>query len=214
MIAKYAIAGVAGTALLASAALIAPVAAQSPSIAPVGSPIAPIGSPGTGGDQPHPARIHRGTCADLGDVVAPLRDITVPKAIAGSASGAVEMSVSRIDLTIPQMLRNPHALNAHLSEAQIGTSIACGEVVGRRNDRNLVIELQEQNASGYRGAAFLQADGDRTIVFTVLFDPAAISGGIGSPVASPAPASLAPLESLPPVVTPPTSPLPSASTTP
>lgn len=182
---KHARTMVASTALLATALLAPGAAAQSPSAAPVGSPGA---SPAAGATDAHPAHIHSGTCTELGDVVAPLRDIAPAR---GGQTGAltsvagVEVSVSRVDLTIPQMLRNDHAINAHLSADQLDVYIACGEITGRRNDRNLVVPLQEQNASGYRGVAFLQEDGNRTIVFTVLFDTSSDSGMGVDPMASP-----------------------------
>lgn len=215
---KHARSLAAGTALLASALLVPGVAAQSPapSMAPLPSPAASLGT-GMDTHASHPAHIHTGTCTELGDVVGPLRDIAP---LQGAATGSlaslpgVEVSVSRVNLTIPQMLRDPHAINAHLSADQVDVYIACGEITGRRNDRNLVIPLAEQNASGYRGVAFLQDDGNRTVVFTVLFDATGTSDGTTGPMASPpvgpeaSPSlgipteSLAPLPSLAPVDSP------------
>ncbi|MFN8620205.1 MAG: hypothetical protein U0869_05600 [Chloroflexota bacterium] len=202
---KRALTGAAGTALLASAFLLPSTAAQSPSAAPS---MAPMGSPAAGASDAHPAHIHDGTCAAVGDVVAPLRDISIngPGGGGVTTGAGVEFSITRVDLTIPQMLKSPHVINAHLSADQIDTYIACGAIEGKKNDRNLVVELQEQNASGYRGIAFLQEDGDKTIVFTVLFDPAE---GTGSPVGGPS-TSFAPLPSVAASL----APLPSASTAP
>jgi hypothetical protein len=198
---------VAGTALLASALLVPGVAAQSPapSVAPVGSPDA---SPATATGEVHPAHIHAGSCPTPGDIVAPLRDVTAPR---GGQTGSltsiegVEVSVTRVNPQIPQMLRDPHAINVHLSADDLDTYIACGDITGRRNDRNLVIPLAEQNGSGHRGVAFLQDDGNRTVVFTVLFS--GDGTGVIDPLASPpigtepSPSLDVPTESLAPLPT-------------
>jgi hypothetical protein len=204
---KRALSGAVGSALLASAFLFPGATAQSPSAGPS---LAPAASPGAGGtSDAHPAHIHDGTCAAVGDVVAPLRDISTrgPGGGGVTTSAGVEFSVTRVDMTIPQILKSPHVINAHLSADQINTYIACGAITGKKNDRNLVVELQEQNGSGFHGIAFLQEDGNKTVVFAVLFNPAeATSSGIGNPSSSPA-ASFAPLPSVAPSL----APLPSAA---
>jgi hypothetical protein len=69
----------------------------------------------TGG---HPAHIHSGTCAELGDVVYPLTDL--------DASGA---SVTTIDVPLAELLASgPYAINIHLSADEIGTYVACGDI--------------------------------------------------------------------------------------
>ena len=195
----------AGTALLASALLVPGVAAQSPapSVDPIASPAA---SPSTSTGAVHPAHIHAGSCPTPGDVVAPLRDLTAPRgAQIGSITsiGGVEVSVTRVDLQIPQMLRDPHAINVHLSADALDTYIACGDITGRRNDRNLVVPLAELNGSGHQGVAFLQDDGNRTVVFTVLFasgEPEP-TGPLASPPigTEPSPSLGVPSESLAPL---------------
>lgn len=69
----------------------------------------------TGG---HPAHIHTGTCAELGDVVYPLTDV--------DASGA---SVTIIEVPLADLLATgPYAINVHLSADEIGTYVACGDI--------------------------------------------------------------------------------------
>lgn len=69
----------------------------------------------TGG---HPAHIHAGTCADLGDIVYPLTDV--------DASGA---SVTVIETSLADLLASgPYAINVHLSADAIGTYVACGDI--------------------------------------------------------------------------------------
>jgi hypothetical protein len=69
----------------------------------------------TGG---HPAHIHTGTCAELGDVVYPLTDV--------DASGA---SVTIIEVPLADLLATgPYAINVHLSADEVGTYVACGDI--------------------------------------------------------------------------------------
>ena len=113
--------GAAGAAILSTAILVPAAFAQSPSAVPApASPAAslgsePVASPAAAGGAVHPAHIHTGTCAELGGVVAPLRDLAPiePGAAGGTTvtlGGAVEVSVTRVEVPIPQMLRDPHAM--------------------------------------------------------------------------------------------------------
>lgn len=130
----------------------------------------------------HPAHIHQGTCAELGDVVLPLNNVGVigatdpaidgtPGADASptdteSASG-VATSFTLVDAPLDGIVEGGHAINVHESEANIDNSIACGEIGGTiapspasDEARQLVIALRELNGSGYSGVAILQeADG-------------------------------------------------------
>lgn len=130
----------------------------------------------------HPAHIHQGTCAELGDVVFPLTDVDTidstgtasdgtPGADAsptatGSATG-VETSFTLVDASLDDLFDSGHAINVHESEANIGTYIACGDIGGTitpnpasGEGRQIVIALRELNTSGYSGVAVLrEADG-------------------------------------------------------
>lgn len=69
----------------------------------------------TGG---HPAHVHSGTCAALGDVVYPLTDV--------DASGS---SVTIIDAPLADLsTAGPYAVNIHLSADEIGSYVACGDI--------------------------------------------------------------------------------------
>ncbi len=69
-----------------------------------------------GSGAPHPAHIHAGTCADLGDIVYPLEPVTE-----GTSSTTVDVSAL-------ELLEGEFAVNVHESEEEVGTYIACGEV--------------------------------------------------------------------------------------
>jgi uncharacterized cupredoxin-like copper-binding protein len=125
-----------------------------------------------GGDatMPRPAHIHSGDCVNLGDVVQPLTNLT---AATGRAEGQrnraipAESSFTTVPMMLDQILASDHAINVHLSAAQIGTYIACGEIGGARDANGaLTIGLRELNNSGYTGIAYLipTADGTGTNV--------------------------------------------------
>jgi len=172
-------------ALLFTVALTGAVSAQSPAASPGES--APAGDVSK---VPHPAHIHNGTCANLGDVVAPLNDVTMIE-----GSDWVSASTTDVDLSIEDMLKSPHAIMAHASADQIGVYIACADLTGDPSSKRLVVALDDQNESGFYGVAFLQKTDGKTQVELSLtapeggFVPAAPEGSAG---ASMAPMSMAP----------------------
>jgi plastocyanin len=118
-------------------------------------------------DVPHPAHIHSGTCDNLGDIVAPLSDVT--ELTAGESFGvptAVLVKESDTDVALPlgDILAAPHAINVHESAEAIQNYIACGDIGGRVIDGDLVIGLRELNDSGHHGVAVLEGDDDGTDV--------------------------------------------------
>jgi plastocyanin len=122
-------------------------------------------------DAPHPAHIHSGTCDNLGDIVAPLSDVT--ELTAGEDFGAptavlVKESETEVALPLGDILSAPHAINIHESADAIQNYIACGDIGGRVIDGDLVIGLLELNDSGHRGIAVLEGDDDQTEVTVYL----------------------------------------------
>jgi plastocyanin len=134
----------------------------------------------------HPAHIHSGSCADLGDVVYPLTDITPIEGDTdrtGAASAIpVEGSTTVVDTPLQDLVDGDFAINVHLSADEIGTYIACGDIGGAvttdegEQDPELIIGLGELNDSGYSGIAWLGADGDQTRVAVYLVEPASAGG--------------------------------------
>src|SRR5215213_1593685 len=134
----------------------------------------------------HPAHIHSGTCAELGDVVVPLTDVT-PIGDESNRTGAtsaipVESSLSVVDMPLQEIIDGGHAINIHLSADEIDTYIACGDIGGvvatdeGETENELIIGLGELNDSGYSGIAWLGADGDQTRVAIHLAEPASAGG--------------------------------------
>src|SRR5262249_12589684 len=150
------------------------VAAQSPAASPGASP---NGSPPAGdvSKVPHPAHIHTGTCANLGDIVAPLNDVTMIQGSDWCSASETEAARSSED-----MLKSPHAIMAHASAEQIGVYIACADLTGDPSSKQLTVALDDQNESGFYGVAFLEKTDGKTQVDLSLTAP---EGGFVPPAA-------------------------------
>jgi plastocyanin len=164
--------GVVVVAVIASLVLPALVYGQS------ASPEVPAASPALPGRElPHPAHIHKGTCEELGEIVAPLTDVT-PIAPRGPAPN-VGASLTTVDLSLADILAAPHALMTHESAERIGNFIACADLERRTDREHIVVALAEVNDSGYVGAAFVhRLGGGQADVYLTLVGPE-------RPVASP-----------------------------
>jgi plastocyanin len=154
-------------------------------------------------DAPHPAHIHSGTCDNLGDIVAPLSDVT--EKTAGESFGAatallVKESESDVPLPLGDILSAPHAINIHESAEAIQNYIACGDIGGRVIDGDLVIGLRELNGSGHHGVAVLEGNDDGTGVTVYLSEEGTgaeaeqDAATDAAPAATDAPATAAPAE--------------------
>jgi hypothetical protein len=122
---------------------------------------------------PRPAHIHTGNCDEVGEVVAPLTDLTGASGgdRVGQARRAIpaQSSFTSVPLPLDAMLGDDHVVNVHLSADKIDTYIACGEIGGSLTpEGTLNIGLRELNDSGYTGIAYLSpgADGASTDVST------------------------------------------------
>ena len=130
----------------------------------------------------HPAHIHAGTCAELGDVVAPLTDIAHIGGNVESTGAAsaipVKGSVTVVDMPLQEIVDGGHAINVHESAEAIDAYIACGDIGGAvttdegEDENELIIGLGELNDSGHTGIAWLGAEGDQTRVAVYLVEPA------------------------------------------
>jgi hypothetical protein len=67
---------------------------------------------------PQPAHVHTGTCSNLGGVAYPLTSVV------GGASTTVIKGV-----TIDQLLAGKFAINVHKSTSDLGTYVACADIV-------------------------------------------------------------------------------------
>jgi hypothetical protein len=142
----------------------------------------------------HPAHIHTGTCATLGEVVFPLNNVSVVYDITASPvaspvqatpapASSVLSSTTIVETTLDDLLGAEHAINVHQSEAEIQTSIACGAVSGTPSDGMLVVALDELNDSGASGQATLIDNGDGTITVDIALTHSAMATPVASPAA-------------------------------
>src|SRR5215204_3474625 len=140
----------------------------------------------------HPAHIHSGSCAELGDVVYPLTEITEVGGDAertGAASAIpVKSSSTVVDTPLQDLVDGDFAINVHESAEEIDTYIACGDIGGAvttdegETENELIIGLGELNGSGHTGIAWLGAEGDKTRVAVHLVESAS-TGGAGTEAA-------------------------------
>lgn len=143
------------------------------------------------GDAPdinHPAHIHSGTCDDLDpNPAAPLQDIVPyandPDSDEGSNSpqGVLTAPImlhseTDVEMSLDDLLAEPHAINVHESMEQIENYVACGDIGGilvTDNDGTMAIGISPLNDSGIYGIAFLHRDDDNTRVDIWLAQPRA-----------------------------------------
>ena len=159
-------------------------------------------SPSAGAETPHPAHIHSGSCAALGDVVYPLTDVAAPGAMstpmAGMASPVPTMasgagvsaspsaededvvaeSTTTVHAALADLSAGGFAINVHESMDQIQNYIACGDITGTPANNVLQIPLNELNSSGYYGTAELTDNGDGTTTVVVKLEK---TGGMATP---------------------------------
>lgn len=73
---------------------------------------------GASGD--HPIHLHSGTCAELGDIVVGLT------AVDAEGSSVTDVDVPLATIQDPEI--GPHSINIHLSDEEISTYVACGDI--------------------------------------------------------------------------------------
>lgn len=113
--------------------------------------------------QGRPIHIHNGTCDQLGDIAYPLNPVETAEGTTEGNTNAtgVETSVTTVDVALDDLLAQDYAINAHLSDEQIGTYIACGEIGAvRLTDGAIAIGLRQQEGSGFAGIAYLAPAAD------------------------------------------------------
>lgn len=107
---------------------------------------------------PRPSHIHVGGCDELGEVVQPLTNLTVPTGeLLGSGNAVIaEAAFTNIPQPLSAFLEEDHALKVHLSREQIQVYLACGDIGGTVDaDGALIVGMKEIDDSGYAGIAYL-----------------------------------------------------------
>jgi len=134
------------------------------------------------GQLPRPAHIHVNDCANIGDIAAPLNDLTAPtgQQVGIRRAFQAESSFTNVPMTLDQILASDHSLNVHMSADQMNVYIACGDLGGVLSPEGaLVIGLAEQNNSGYTGIAYLSPGADGASTDVSVFIAPVVGGGRG-----------------------------------
>jgi hypothetical protein len=137
----------------------------------------------------HPARIHEGSCQELGPVAFRLNGVggsvdvdnapvATPVAVNTDSAYQVMVSETTIDGTIEDLLGVDHAVMIYESDEAMD-AIACGNVGGALNGETLVTGLAEAGVPGHIGFALFRPEGDQTDVLVILghgLAPISVSG--------------------------------------
>ena len=141
----------------------------------------------------HPARIHEGSCQELGPVAFRLNGVggsvdvdnapvATPVAVNADSAFQVMVSETTIDGTIEDLLAGEHAVMIYESDEEMD-AIACGNVGGALNGETLVTGLAEEGVPGHIGFALFRPEGDQTDVLVILghgLAPVSASGGMAA----------------------------------
>ena len=126
----------------------------------------------------HPARIHEGSCQELGPVAFRLNGVggsvdvdnapvATPTAVNSDSAYQVMVSETTIDGTIEDLLAADHAVMVYESDEAMD-AVACGNVGGALNGETLVTGLAEAGVPGHIGFVLFRPEGDQTDVLVIL----------------------------------------------
>ena len=136
---------------------------------------APAAAHGADGN---PARIHAGSCEELGPVAFPLTGVgasidledaplATPPAVNADQSTTVAVSETTIETPLEAILGAEHAVMIYASDEDM-SGIACGNVGGAMVDDRLVTGLTAFGQPGIAGFALFEPDGEQTVVTILL----------------------------------------------
>jgi hypothetical protein len=140
----------------------------------------------------HPARIHEGTCEDLGRVAFRLNGVgasvdldnaPLPETAEVNPDKAYQVMVSETTIagTLDDLLASDHAVMVYKSDEEMD-SISCGNLGGAMVGDTLITGLAEAGIPGHLGFATFTSDGGQTVVEIMLghaMAPVSASGGAG-----------------------------------
>jgi hypothetical protein len=126
----------------------------------------------------HPARIHEGSCQELGPVAFRLNGlggsvdvdnapVATPMAVNSDSAYQVMVSETTIDGTIEDLLGVDHAVMIYESDEAMD-AMACGNFGGALHGETLVTGLAEAGVPGHIGFALFRPEGDQTDVLVIL----------------------------------------------
>jgi plastocyanin len=128
-------------------------------------------APAAAHGDPHPAHIHSGDCDAPGEVIAPLTNLEYP-----GGEGSLAWSETGVELSLDDILAEPHAIVVHESEENIGNYVLCGNIGGVVTDGVLTVALGQLNDSGMAGLAILSESDAGTDVSVFSIEDASVDG--------------------------------------
>lgn len=146
----------------------------------------------------HPARIHRGSCDDLGAVAYELTGVgavvtpdgtpvATPEIVGTAGASPSQVSETTLKTSLSQLTKDPYAIAVYESDEAMDQMILCGNIGGVITAQMpsmimpgdvLTVWLPATENSGHAGVALLQANGLRAIVRLIL--PAESSSDVAS----------------------------------
>jgi hypothetical protein len=141
----------------------------------------------------HPARIHEGTCDELGRVAYRLNgvgasvDLTgsplaTPTTVNPSEAYQIMVSDTTIDAPLQALLTGDHALMVYASDTAMD-AVACGDIGGAIVSDTLITGLAESAVAGHTGIAIFRPEGDKTDVEVIIghgLSPVSAAGASGA----------------------------------
>jgi hypothetical protein len=139
----------------------------------------------------HPARIHAGSCEELGAVTYRLNGpgasvdldnapVATQAAVNPKTAYQVMATETTIEGTLDELLAGDHAVMIYESDEEM-TAIACGNIGGAMVGDSLVTGLAEAGIPGHIGFAMFRPEGDQTLVTVILghaMSPVSAAGAV------------------------------------
>lgn len=118
-----------------------------------------------------PARLHLGTCAEIGDLVHTLSNLMVTSGdpLGQENATPVEQSFTIVPFTVTQLVETNHVVAVQASP-ESSEVVACGEIGGVMNpDGTLAAGMRSMNGSGLSGVAYFTPNpGYQSSLITIL----------------------------------------------
>ncbi|HET7092590.1 MAG TPA: hypothetical protein VFI22_03905, partial [Thermomicrobiales bacterium] len=141
-------------------------------------------------EEPRLAHIHAGTCDELGIVVYALPDLRSYRLQAGGGED-LELITGTAKAPLATLFSEPFSIHVHESVRNKQTYLACAEVGSQPPPPwtpadGLVLQMNEQNGSGFTGFAQLRPDASGGTDITILLAATAATAA-ATPAATPPP---------------------------
>ena len=129
-------------------------------------------------ERERPARIHEGSCDDLGPVAFTLNGVggsvdvdnapvATPTAVNPETTYQIVISDTAIEGRLDDLLASEHAVMIYESDETM-EAVSCGPVGGAMTDNALIASLAEMGTAGHVGFALFREEGDGLSVSVIM----------------------------------------------